>query len=338
VAVGLALWSLGACTTGSTGSQSTDGSTSTPPAPSRAAVRPTVGSARPHVPAPAPTVSARVLPWRLPAALSRSVAIRYGGQHSALLAGGLGPGDASTDEVLRIDLRTGAARREAPLVEPLHDSAGALLAGRPVIVGGGGAAELDGVERLDRHGTWRLAGHLPGARSDLSVVAARHGLLVVGGYDGTRTPRAVLRTTDGARFERTGRLPLGVRYAGVARTGRWVWVLGGEVAGRELDEVLRVDTRTGHVRTVGRLPRPLGHEAVVAVAGRLLVMGGRTAPDAVTDALTWYDPRTHRWSRAGHLPYPVADAPAVVVGHHVFLLGGETPDFTARTTEVTWTR
>ena len=45
---------------------------------------------------------------------------------------------------------------------------------------------------------------------------------------------------------------------------------------------------------------------------RLLVMGGRTTPDQVTDQMWWFTPRTGRWTRAGTLPYPVADAPATL--------------------------
>jgi N-acetylneuraminic acid mutarotase len=115
-----------------------------------------------------------------------------------------------------------------------------------------------------------------------------------------------------------------------------VWVLGGEVDGHELDEVLRIDTRSGRARSVARMPHPLGHEAVAVVGGRLLVMGGRTAPHTVTGQMWWFDPHPGSWSRAGHLPYPVADAPWVTVGRSVFLLGGETPDFTAKVTRVSW--
>ena len=52
----------------------------------------------------------------------------------------------------------------------------------------------------------------------------------------------------------------------------------------------------------------LGHEAVVAVGRRLLVMGGRTAPHTVTDRMWWFTPASRRWVPAGRLPYPVADA------------------------------
>ena len=67
-------------------------------APATAHVRPSRVSA----PLPTPTVTARVLRWRLPSPRSRAVAVRYGAR--VLLAGGLGPGDRSTDEVLGLDL------------------------------------------------------------------------------------------------------------------------------------------------------------------------------------------------------------------------------------------
>jgi N-acetylneuraminic acid mutarotase len=129
-----------------------------------------------------------------------------------------------------------------------------------------------------------------------------------------------------------------VRYAGVVRASSAVWIVGGERAGRELDAVLRLDPRSGSVRRVARLPHPLGHEAVAAVGRRLLVVGGRTAPDTVTRQMWWFDPGTARWTAAGTLPYPVADASSVVSGRHLYLFGGEAPDFTDRVTRVSWGR
>lgn len=261
--------------------------------------------------------------------------MRYGG--GALLAGGLMPGDMSTGQVLRLDLRTGPVGAPGHLALALHDSAGAVLAGRPTVVGGGAATELSDVQRLGRNGRWHVVGRLPGgARSDLSVATTGAGLVVLGGYDGVHTPTSVLATRDGAHFRVLGRLPSGVRYTGTARTGRYVWLVGGEVNNHELRPVLRVDTSTGRARRFGRTPGPLGHEAVVPVGGRLLVMGGRTTPDRVTGAMWWFDPRTRSWTRAGHLPYPVADAPSVRQGNHAYLFGGETPGFTAKVTRVTW--
>jgi hypothetical protein len=273
------------------------------------------------------------MPWRLPSPVSRAVAFRYGA--GAILAGGLGAGDRSTDRVLMLDLHKGVVGRTGPLATATHDAGGALLDGRPVVVGGGAASELSVVQRLDRHGLWHVVGRLPAPRSDLNVQSTIRGLLVVGGYDGVRLPLSLLASQDGSHFHRVGHLPTGIRYAGATQLGDAVWVLGGEANSRELDEVLRIDLRTGLVRSFGRMPTPLGHEAVVAAGQRLLVIGGRPTPATATGAMWWFDTEHRSWERAGRLPYPVADAPAVRERDGVFLLGGETPAFTAKVTRVT---
>lgn len=273
--------------------------------------------------------------WRLPTPMSREVAMPYGA--GALVAGGLLAGDRSADATLRVDLHSGTVHRLGALVQPLHDSAGAVVSGRPVVVGGGGTSELPVVQQMNAAGHWRVVGRLPQARSDLSAVPTSRGLLVVGGYDGVSSPVGVLTTRTGVRFTHVAHLRHGVRYAAVARLGRYLWVLGGEENHRELDTIQRIDLDTGSVAAAGRMPRPLGHAAVTVAGGRLLVMGGRTGPDAVTDAMWWFDPAHGRWHRAGRLPYPVADAGVVTRRHAAYLLGGESPDFTDRVTRVSWT-
>ncbi len=316
---------LGACTAHSAPTAAPGGATPSRPSASAGgtggpAVRGTSRDPR--------AVTARLVHWRLPDPVSRAVAVRYAG--GVLLAGGLGPGDVSTPRVLQVDPRTGSVHRLSDLAQPAHDSAGAVLAGRPTLFGGGGATELDVVQRLDPQGRWRVVGHLPQARSDLSVgTPAPRRAVVVGGYDGRRTPATVLLTRDGSHFSPVARLPAGIRYAGIGFSGGYLWVLGGERNGVELADVLRVDLRTGRVRRAGHLPRPLGHEAVESVGDRLLLLGGRTSGGAVTARMWWYEPARGTWSRAGRLPHPVADAASVSMDGSLYLLGGETPAVTA---------
>lgn len=253
-----------------------------------------------------------------------------------LVAGGLQPGDVSSDQVWHIDPGTGARTRLGTLADAVHDAAGGVLQGRPTVLGGGASSSLSVVQQ--GRARWRVTGHLPGPRSDLSATTQDNGLVVVGGYDGVHSPRTVLETGDGRQFHLVARLPHGVRYAGVAALNGQVWVLGGEENGRELREVYRVDPVTGRVTRVGRLPGPLGHEAVVAVGDRLLVLGGRPTTDTAADRMWWFNPFTGGWRRAGRLPYPVADAPAVTFGGATYLLGGETPSFTSRVTRIRWSR
>ncbi len=51
-----------------------------------------------------------------------------------------------------------------------------------------------------------------------------------------------------------GRLVQGVRYAATAVVGHTAYVFGGEVNGRELDDVQALDLRTGRTRVVAHTP------------------------------------------------------------------------------------
>jgi hypothetical protein len=286
-----------------------------------------------RAPHPAKVATVRWTPWRLPYPVARAavVGMRRG---SVILAGGLLPGDRSTGHAVRLDLRRGSEKRFPSLAVPVHDTAAGLVAGVPTVVGGGNATEQSVVQSMVR-GRWVRVGNLPTTRSDLGVVEWRRHAYVVGGYDGTSEPRSVLELSSRAAPRPVARLRYGVRYAALARIGSEVFVLGGEVDGRELRTVQRVDLATGHTRPAGRLPIPLGHAMAATVGHRILLMGGRTAPNRQTDALWWFDPATQRFRRAGHLPGPLSDAAVASYQRRIWLLGGESPMVTARVVGLT---
>jgi hypothetical protein len=284
---------------------------------------------RPFVPHRATVSTAR---WRLPVASGRQAVVPVG-HRTVILAGGLVAGDLSTGAALRIDLANGRVSRLQPLAVPVHDVAGALVAGVPAVVGGGNATEQDVVQQLSGGG-WHVAGHLPTTRSDLSVVQQGSAAFVVGGYDGSGTPTAILSlAADGSTIP-AGHLVRGVRYAATARVGHTAYVFGGEVLGAELGTVQAVDLRTGRTRVVATLPAPLGHAMAATVAGRVLLVGGRVSPGQQTGAMWWFDPATRRFTRAGTLPRPLSDAAVASFGHRVWLLGGEDPTVTDRVLEI----
>jgi N-acetylneuraminic acid mutarotase len=251
-----------------------------------------------------------------------------------ILAGGLLGGDRSTSRVVDLDLPVGRVQQLPPLAVPVHDTAGGMVAGAPTVVGGGNATEQSVVQSWVRS-RWHRVADLPTSRSDLAVAEWRGSAYVIGGYDGTSVPRTVLRLSGAAAPRPIARLLHGVRYAATARLNSDVYVFGGEVAGQELDTVQAVDLATGHARSAGRLPLPLGHAMAVTVGNRILLMGGRTAPDQQTGRMWWYNPTTQRFRAAGRLPGPVSDAGVASYRRHVWLLGGETPEVTDRVTEVT---
>lgn len=278
--------------------------------------------------------SAAYAPWRLPFRVARSaVTAMAGDPRRVLLAGGMLPGDASTDQVSELDLTTGRSAAGPRLVTAVHDAAAGTFAGHPAVYGGGNATEQSGVQEL-RSGRWRLVAQLPTTRSDLSVASVGGRSLVIGGYDGTTVPRSVL-TRSGRRLVPVGSLREGVRYAATATVGSDVLVFGGEVDHRELASVQRVDGRTGRTKIVARLPQPLGHAMAAYVGGRVLLMGGRTGSEVQTDLIWWFDPETGSFTRAGRLPRPLSDASVVSSDRHVWLLGGEDPQVDNRIVDIT---
>lgn len=307
---------------------STSGRTSVgTPGPTRSNASPT-GASTTAAPTRAHAAYAR---WRLPFAISREAVVADPARPgSVVLAGGMLPGDASSARAIELDPATGRTQPLRSLLTPVHDTAGGLFDGRPAVFGGGNATEQSVVQVLTGTG-WRRPTHLPTTRSDLSVVGVAGATLVIGGYDGAATPRDVLRVDDaGGRLVQAGVLSQGVRYAATAVVGSRVYVFGGEVDHRELDAVQELDTTTGRTRIVARLPHALGHASAASVDGRILLIGGRTAPGTATDAMWWFDPARGTFARAGRLPAPTTDAAVVASGRRIWLLGGESPDVTDR--------
>ena len=162
------------------------------------------------------------------------------------------------------------------ITRPAARRLGSLVAGGPVLLGGSGDAELSAVVRYGTDCRWRVVGHLPGPRSDLSVVPGLRGLLVVGGYDGVGSPRQVLQSQDGRRFRAFARLRTAVRYPAAITVGGSVWIFGGENRQGPVRTVQQIDLTSRTVRTAGKLPHPLAHASVLSIGGRILLIGGRT--------------------------------------------------------------
>ncbi|HJQ07787.1 MAG TPA: hypothetical protein VJ872_20205 [Nocardioides sp.] len=297
------------------------------------------GSGAPTV-APEPTSTTahpthlflRVLPQHLPGPIAREAVITT--PAGTIVAGGLLDGDASSATAYLLTAG-GGVRRMPALPVPVHDTAGALLAGRPLVIGGGNASEQDVVQEWDGH-RWSVVGHLPQARSDLVAATVGGRVLVLGGYDGSRPAEpGILASSDGRRWRTIGRLPVPVRYPASTVLGGAVWLFGGERSGSEQRAIQRVDPRTGAARVVSELPIGLGHAVAVALGGRVLVVGGRTGPDTLSARQWWFDPGTGRVTPAGRLSRPLADAAVARLGAHTVVVGGESPADTDHLVELT---
>ena len=318
----LTLAGLAAACTGSapSGARSPSPSSAQVATPSGSAVTPT-----PTAPTHLVVHQTRV---RLPFPVAREALVPLG-RGRFLSAGGLVAGDSSTGQAFVLDTRRLATHPAPAMPVPVHDTAGVLLGGRPLVVGGGNSSEQDVVQARAGSG-WHVIGHLPQPRSDLSVALLGSRILVLGGYDGSTTAMPqILASVDGTSWRPVGTLPVPMRYAAVAVVDGHVWLFGGERAGVEQRAVQEVDP-SGHARVVARLPVPLGHGAAIPIGGKVLLAGGRLGPDQPTDRMWWFDPHTRRFTPAGHLPVPLADTAVALDGDRAWLVGGETPGLTDR--------
>ena len=296
------------------------------------------GASTPHsTTAPVSTtrvvVSASRLPWRLPAAVARLVALPDGA--GALLAGGLTSSGASAIGVYHADLAAGRLRSLGTLAQPVHDAAGARIGRDTFVFGGGAQGSTAAVQRFTGSGRGRVVGRLPQPRSDLSAVQVGGRTYVLGGYTGSTAVADVIATTDGRSWHTVARLRITVRYAAVAATGTTIWVFGGQHDGAPVSAVQRIDTTTGRVSVVGHLPTPLSDAAAWNLGGHLIVAGGRTSPNAVTGAVREWNPATRTAKVVAQLPVRVADAGATVIDGAGYLFGGENATQVASVQRVT---
>jgi hypothetical protein len=266
-------------------------------------------------------VTAAQAPWRLPAPLSRMVVVPDG--NGVRVAGGLTAADASATAVYRLDVGSGAAHRVGALSQPVHDAAGASIAGGLFVFGGGATSPTAPVQRVDGTGAGRIAGRLPQPRADLAAVTVGGQVYLLGGYTGTQPLAEVLDTTDGTTFHPVASLPVPVRYPAVAAVGTTIWVFGGEQPAGPVRAIQRIDTTTGRAQVVGQLPDPLSQASALVLDGQVLIAGGRTSSTTTSSAVYRFDPGQDTVHPVAELPVPVADAGGVVVGHTGYLLGGE---------------
>jgi Kelch motif len=126
---------------------------------------------KPSVPASPHLIRASPTPWKLPAAVYRTVAVGIGEQIFVL--GGHDLAGGTINDVYELDAHTGASRTAGTLVLPTHGAAAAVLGGRILLFGGASTSVHDVVQAFDPvRGSARLIGHLPGVRADVTAAGA----------------------------------------------------------------------------------------------------------------------------------------------------------------------
>jgi len=205
------------------------------------------------------------------------------------------------------------------LPTPTHDAAAAMRGSAVILYGGGESTSVPTVLRIDpSSGKVRALRPLDEPLSDLGAANVRGTTYLVGGYTGTKYASAILRVGANDRTTTIARLPLGLRYAGVAAYNDRIYVAGGLTTRGPTDLVQLVDPTSREVRDIARLPQPLAHVALVAAGDRLLLVGGGTRN--VYEIPTGYG----SVRKVATLPQPLTDPSAVSLGKTAVVLGGGT--------------
>ena len=172
-----------------------------------------------------------------------------------LVAGGLVGGLFDCLDPRR-STRPPSGRSGQVAVAPGHDAAAALLGGAVDVFGGGQATSTNAVVP-DRPRDGPLDGHLHLRRAAVGPRGRRSSDR--GSISSAGTPRggvatAVLRYLGSGRTAVAARLPVGLRYAGVAAIGNTIYVAGGLTPSGETTDVLAIVPSTGRVRRIATLP------------------------------------------------------------------------------------
>lgn len=123
---------------------------------------------------------------------------------------------------------------------------------------------------------------------------------------------------------------------GAAWMGGRLWTVGGhDYAGGSEDSLLRFDHKTSSVASMRPSPMPRSGCAVVALAGRLYVIGGYRREECgdnseELDAVTCFDPDSNSWSAVPAMPVPLSLCAAVATAGSLVVIGTSVRDVSAR--------
>ena len=232
----------------------------------------------------------------------------------------------------------GSTPRRAPSPTParspiaVHDAAGAELAGRPTVFGGGNTSETAAVQAVGADGS---DDDRPAARAavgprrrDRSPDACSSSAATTA--PGCGRPRSRPPTASRSRCSAISRCRCGTRRS--RPRGRDVYVVGGTTTGSAsgaVAEIQALDTTTGAVRTVGRAPVPVDRRGRRRRCTATCTSSADWSAARPSDQIWRLDPPSGARPAAlvpvATLPVPLADA-AVAVDHDVaYVAGGESP-------------
>jgi DNA-binding CsgD family transcriptional regulator/N-acetylneuraminic acid mutarotase len=132
----------------------------------------------------------------------------------------------------------------------------------------------------------------------------------------------VLLPNPDERWRELPELPAARSSFGLAYYDRKLYVIGGEVAGKPSDQVVRYDASTKTWVALSAKPTAVSDVQAIVVGNKIYVPGGRLASGAISDHLDVYDPQRESWATLKPLPQPRSGYALVAVEGKLYLFGG----------------
>jgi len=173
--------------------------------------------------------------------------------------------------------------------------------------------------RVSPEGRAARIGSLGEPLSDLGAAVVGRTAFIAGGYTGATYATGIL-SFRGAATRLAARLPVGLRYAGVAALGGRVYVAGGVTTTGTSNAVYAFDVHARTVSRIATLPAPIAHAPLARLDRQLYLIGGDGRSTILRISAGG------SVSVAGRLPHPLANAAAVTVGRSIVVLGGDNSD------------
>jgi N-acetylneuraminic acid mutarotase len=235
-------------------------------------------------------------------------------------------GSSVLASVEEFDPQTNRWRFAAPLPEPLHHSAAAVVDDAIYVIGGYRTLAFDptsAVYRYDpRADLWTGVASLPSPRGALAAAAIDGRIYAVGGVPGGNSLTMYDPLID--RWTALAPMPTAREHLAAAAAGGKLYVAGGRLAGNVAAfEVY--DPATDRWTALASLPTARSGLAAAFANNRIYVFGGEGNPasrSGVFEQNEAYDIEAGTWKTDAPMPTPRHGIGAAVVNGTVYLPGG----------------